>query len=111
MKLLLVSGALVAAVLLPTSLALADQTGLASMHDLRREGGRLCMSDHFHQGNSSGQRSKKAAMAAAIQSWRSFTDLEYGSDWAHFNRARSKSVSCSGGGSSWSCSVEARPCR
>ena len=30
--------------------ALADQTGLAAMHSLRREGGRMCMADHI--GNS-----------------------------------------------------------
>ncbi len=32
--------------------ALADQTGLAAMHSLRREGGRTCMADHFHYGSA-----------------------------------------------------------
>ena len=59
---------------------LADQTGLAEMHALRREGGRTCMSDHFHSGSSSGQRSRAAAETAP-RSWADFTALEYGSDW------------------------------
>ena len=55
---------------------LADQTGLAEMHALRREGGRTCMSDHFHSGSSSGQRSRAAAETAAIRSWADFTALD-----------------------------------
>ena len=35
--------------------AFADQSGLADMHALRKEGGRTCMSDHFHSGSSSGK--------------------------------------------------------
>ena len=32
----------------------AQDTGLAGMHSLRREGGKLCMSDHWHYGSSGG---------------------------------------------------------
>jgi hypothetical protein len=90
--------------------ALADQTGLDVIHAQQREAGKSCMVDHYHYGSSSAQASKKAAVAAAIKSWADFTDFEYGSDWAHWNLAGSKSVSCSGG-SSWSCDINARPCR
>jgi hypothetical protein len=80
------------------------------MHDLRREGGRMCMSDHYHYGNGNGS-SKAAAQRDAIASWAGFTDFEYGSDWARWSRAAGKRVSCSGSGGGFSCQVEARPCR
>jgi len=73
----------------------ADQTGLASIHVLRREGGRLCMADHIHYGSSGAQRSQGAAQGAAIRSWAEFTDLEYGSDWARYGRAASQRMKCS----------------
>ncbi len=89
----------------------ADDTGFASIHDLRRERGRLCMADHWHSGSGSG-RTKRAARRDAIRSWASFTAMEYGSDWARFRRARSKSIRCRRTGRrSYDCSVEARPCR
>jgi hypothetical protein len=89
----------------------ADQTGLASIHVLRREGGRLCMADHFHYGSSGAQRSQGAAQGAAIRSWAEFTDLEYGSDWARYGRAASQRMKCSRSAAGWYCDVEARPCR
>ncbi len=88
----------------------ADQTGLAAMHDMRRERGRLCFSDHYHYGSSAGQRTRKAAQRAAMRSWASFTAMEYGSDWARVSRARSKSMRCSRSGGGWGCDFEARPC-
>ncbi len=90
--------------------ALADQTGLASMHVLRREGGRTCMADHFHSGSSSGQRSRGSAEAEAIRSWADFTALEYGSDWARYGKAGSRSIRCKRTGDGWGCDLEARPC-
>ena len=90
--------------------AMADQTGLASMHDMARVGGKMCMTDHYHYGNGDG-RTKAAAQKEAISSWQSFTDFEYGSDWARFSKAVAKRVSCSQSGGSFSCQVEARPCR
>ncbi len=92
--------------------ALADETGVAAIHAQQRESGkRTCFVDHYHYGSSSGKSSKKAALASAIQSWSDFTDFEYGSDWARWSLASSKSVSCSGSGSSWGCDLNARPCR
>ena len=90
--------------------ALADQTGLAAMHSLRREGGRTCMADHFHSGSSSGKRSRAAAEAEAIRSWADFTALEYGSDWARYGKAASRSMRCKRSADGWGCDFEARPC-
>lgn len=93
--------------------ALADDTGVAAIHEQRREGGRTCFVDHYHYGSSAGLSSKKAALAAGIKSWADFTDFEYGSDWARWSRAAEKSAKCSqaGIGGSWSCDLSARPCR
>ncbi len=88
----------------------ADDTGVASIHTLRREGGRLCMADHFHAGSGEG-RSKGAARAAAVRSWAEFTDLEYGTVWAHFSLARNQSTRYVKADKGWSAYVEARPCR
>jgi hypothetical protein len=90
--------------------ASADETGLASIHDLRVEGGRLCMSDHYHDGT--GQAASKArAEAAAVRSWSSFTAFEYGGSWGSFRNAASKNMQCSHSGGSWNCDANARPCR
>jgi hypothetical protein len=90
--------------------ALADDTGFASMHDMRREKGRLCFTDHFHYGSGAGV-TKAAAQKDAISSWQSFTAFEYGTDWASFRKAAGKGVSCSSGGSGFDCQVQARPCK
>jgi hypothetical protein len=89
----------------------ADDNGLAgTIHDLRRESGRLCQVDHWHYGSGVGA-TKKLAMADAVGSWQSFTALEYGTDWARFQRAASRNVSCSKSGGGVNCSIEGRPCR
>jgi hypothetical protein len=90
--------------------AIADETGFASAHTLRKERGRLCMSDHYHSGGGGGPN-RKAAEIAAIKSWQNFTALEYGSNWARFSRAAGKSMSCSPNSSGVECSVSARACR
>ncbi len=106
---------LVVAVIAATSVdmpqASADETGLASIHTLRRERGRLCMADHWHYGSSGVHRSRRAAQREAIRSWQDFTDLEYGSSWARFYRAHSRRVNCSRSGGGWTCNAEGRPCR
>ncbi len=90
----------------------ASDTGLATtLHEVRREGGRLCMTDHWHYGSSGTLGTKAAAQRDAIRSWQDFTDLEYGSVWARFSRAASRKVGCSIKGGGWVCDVEARPCR
>jgi hypothetical protein len=99
--------AIVSALLVAGALPVAaDDTGFAYSHDLRRERGMKCMSDHWHYGSGTGAN-LKAAQADAIKSWASFTALEYGSDWARWTKAGSKKMDCS----STSCSVEARPCK
>lgn len=107
----LVLGALAAAVPAFPAFA-ASETGLAtSLHAVRRERGRLCLVDHWHYGSSSGLSSKAAAQKAAIRSWQDFTDLEYGSAWARFSRAASRKMGCSRSSAGWSCDIEARPCK
>lgn len=101
----------VVAITLITCPVLADETGLAGVHAMRREGGRLCFLDHYHYGNSAGAASERAAKISAVKSWASFVDLEYGSDWARYSRAHSKSMKCERSASGWSCMVEARPCK
>lgn len=95
---------------LATSPAFAGDTGLASIHDLRREGGRLCMDGHYHYGNGGG-KTKAGAQSAAVQSWQDFTAFEYGTDWASFKKAANKRVGCNASGSGFDCQVEARPCK
>jgi hypothetical protein len=90
---------------------LADETGLAVLHDLRKEGGRSCFLDHFHYGSSAKEQTRTSAERAAIKSWAEFVDLEYGSDWARFSRAASKSVKCEQSVAGWGCSVQGRPCK
>jgi hypothetical protein len=87
-----------------------SETGFASMHTQARVKGKLCMTEHYHYGSGSGS-TKALAQRDAIGSWQSFTDFEYGSVWARFNNAEAKKVSCSQSGGSFSCQVEARPCR
>jgi len=88
----------------------ASAQGLADMHTQVRVGNKICMADHFHAGSSNGQPSRKAAEAAAIASWSSFTAWEYGSNWGHFKLAESKKVVCENAGG-WACTIDARPCR
>jgi len=99
------------ALIVPGWAVKAQEFGLADMHDQRVEGGRVCMTDHFHNGSSNGQRSRKAAETAAQQSWIDFTALEYGSAWASVRIAASRGMKCTQSGSTWSCDFEARPCR
>ncbi len=102
--------ALVAGTAARISPAMADDTGFASAHDLRREGGRTCQVGHYHSGAGTG-RTRKAAEADAIKSWSSFTAFEYGTDWARFSKAASKRISCSASSNGYDCSLEARACK
>src|SRR5690606_26116180 len=87
------------------------ETGLASIHEQRREGNRICMSTHFHHGSSSGHKTRKEAEAAAARDWAGFTAWEYGLPWGSYRLAASKSMNCSQSGATWGCQVEARPCK
>lgn len=95
----------------PTSGYAQEETGLADIHALVRQRGKLCMADHFHSGYSKGQPTKAAAGRAAIRSWQDFTGWEYGGAWGSFALSESKSLSCDGSGRNWNCAVESRPCR
>jgi len=102
--------ALAGAFSLTATAAMADDTGLAYSHTLRKEGGRTCMADHYHSGSGEG-RSKEGARAAAVRSWIDFTNFEYGSAWARFGAAGSQSAHYTKEASGWSAVVEARPCK
>jgi hypothetical protein len=92
--------------------ALAQEDGpMASLHDQRREGGRICMSDHFHNGSSGVQPSRKQAEAAAVHDWAGFTAWEYGAHWGQWSLSGSRSIKCQQSGGGWTCEAEARPCK
>jgi len=102
--------AAIALALVPAASMAQQTTGLEDLHQKRREGGRLCMVDHFHDGY--GQASKRGgAEAAAILNWRQFTAGEYGLAWHSYKMAASKAMKCSESGGMWSCHATARPCR
>lgn len=70
------------ALLLPATAALGDDTGVGqSLHGTKRIGGRICLNDHFHYGQSGGHKTRDRAVVAAIKDWAGFTAFEYGSDW------------------------------
>lgn len=89
----------------------ASAQGLDFLHEQRPEGGRICMTDHFHYGSSNGEPTRAAAEKAAIASWAGFTVLEYGNNWGSWRIAASKKMNCSQSGTGWSCNAEARPCK
>ena len=91
--------------------ASADDTGFITIHDLRREGRYYCTSSHEHVGTGTAQRTKKRAVRSAARDWSGFTAWEYGTDWARWRYARSKSVRCDGPRGSIVCTVSARPCK
>ena len=95
---------------IPQSPVQADETGMASMHDWRRERGKICLVGHYHSGAGTG-RTKKQARRAAIRSWQEFTAWEYGTSWAYFRRAASRSISVTRSASGWEATVEARACK
>jgi hypothetical protein len=90
---------------------LPSDSSLVGLHELRREGGRVCMIEHTHVGTSGTHPSRKAAELAAQRDWANFTAWEYGNHWGSTVLAGSKTMRCEGGGASYSCEFEARPCR
>jgi hypothetical protein len=79
-------------------------------HDVRKEGGKTCMSEHAHQGQGVGL-TKSAARAAAVKAWIEFTNWEYGSAWASFGRSASQTTRYVKEATGWSAIVEGRPCK
>lgn len=94
----------------PADIAVADQTGMAGMHEWRKERGRWCFTNHYHSGSSGIKSSKRLAQRAALKSWWEYTAGEYGSDWANFRKSASQKKTCSRRGGGWECMVESRPC-
>ena len=88
----------------------AQGAGLEWLHQHRREGRKVCMVDHFHDGTGSG-KTRKLAEADAGRSWSEFTAWEYGARWGAFGNAANKSMNCTESGRSWTCVTAARPCR
>ena len=106
-SLVLLSGSILA---LPVS-ALANDSGFAAgTHDLRREGGRLCIVAHTHGGTGTAG-TKAVALIAAIKTFTDTTVLEYGSDWGSWSKSASKSVSYTKTADGWAAHAEARPCK
>jgi hypothetical protein len=96
---------------LPVAPGRADDTGFAtSTHDVRHEGGRLCILAHNHGGSGTGG-TKGVALVAAMKAFYDSTASEYGSDWASWSKAASKQVTYAKTSDGWSASVLARPCK
>ena len=90
----------------------ADESGFAGIHPWMKVGSKTCFADgHLHYGNSSGHKSKSAAMKAAVVSWQEFTAAEYGTDWAYLKNAIKKMKGCSKDYDGWGCSIEGTPCK
>ena len=99
------------AALAGTATAFANDTGYArSTHDLRREGGKLCIVGHTHGGSGSAG-TKSVALIGAIRAFVNTTETEYGSDWANWAKAASKSVKYQQTADGWTAHAEARPCK
>jgi hypothetical protein len=96
--------------LLAAFAAHAEDTGFASSHDLRKEGGKTCMSEHAHFGSGDGA-TKDLARRAAIKSWFEYTAWEYGADWARWGKSASQSVKYTKAEKGWTADVESRPCK
>jgi hypothetical protein len=88
----------------------AQETGMASIHSWVKVGRKTCLVDHFHNGDGTGT-TRLEAERAAITAWTEFTAWEYGDPWGRYSNAVSRKMTCSRDGSSWSCALEARPCR
>lgn len=100
-----------ALVLAGATTAVANDTGFAqSTHTVRREGGKLCIVDHTHGGEGSGG-TKNVALNGAINAFVVTTVDEYGSDWAKWSKAASKSVKYTKTADGWTAHAEARPCK
>ena len=62
------SAATAATLLILPTVASAQSSGLASMHAQKRVGNKICMVDHYHNGSSSGERSRSATDSSALGS-------------------------------------------
>ena len=81
--------------LVPGGAAVAQDTGLAGMHDWVRVGAGLACVDHFHDGSGSGP-TRAAAQRAAMRAWSDFTAFEYGPRWGSYGASMSKRMALLG---------------
>lgn len=111
---ILTSAALAAAVIGWLGLTPAV-AGLDKLHKQRVEGGRVCMSNHWHYKSSGAWPSRDMAHARVIQSWSRFTAAEYGAAWSDVRLAADVKLDCAATDTHrrtmWSCTLAARPCR
>ena len=72
-----------------------------------------CQGDHLHYGTSTGHRTRRHAMRAAIENWAGFTIFEYGENFGDWRISKNKRVNCSQNKFSkrWNCSIQSTPCR
>ncbi len=90
----------------------ADAGGLAGLHKTKIVNGKVCMIDHWHNGQSGAWRSEAQARAVAIRSWKGLVRAEYGSAWQDFHASIHKKWSCSKvSDGQTACKVMSRPCR
>ena len=83
---------------------------LEFLHDKVRINGFTCMKDHSHSGKG-GAADQATALRKAARDWSDFTSLEYGAAWGNFAIAADKSAKCGPLRESWTCEIDAVPCR
>jgi hypothetical protein len=86
-------------------------TGLDKIHAQARVGGKVCMIEHEHYGESRQYPSRATAEGQAVRQWVIFTAEEYGKAWGSYDLAVGKRMSCESSGGLWVCKTSARPCR
>lgn len=96
--------------------ATAAEAGLERLHRTVNVGSLVCFADHTHRGGSRPMPTRVEAYADAVRSWGALVKLEYGDDWAVFDRSAARQVTCHPahglrGEPAWSCRVASRPCR
>lgn len=72
---------------------------------------RFLVTPHLHVGVGTDRHSERAARAAAVRRWKSFTRWEYGSGWDNVGRARHRNFACAQVLGGWKCLFTAQPCR
>ena len=108
---LLLGSVVTAAMLVPlTTVEVRAQQGYTPPHSSVKIGRKLCFSSHYHSGSGTGATKAKAKLAA-IRSWASFTDFEYGPAWARWSLSVSKQARYTKEVTGWSATVESRPCK
>ena len=87
------SGPALFVIVLATSSAASAFENVDSWEKVRA-GGKLCLRDHEHYGESPPWVNKKGAVASARREWENFTTWEYGKKWGQFRYAAGKRMTC-----------------